>query len=87
MCSFERCSMTRGISFAVASPLSGAPAPRLASQSFATATMSRDKSLSDSDYLPAPEVIAAEIMEDLEAALVQFREILGVMKSQNNEVA
>lgn len=28
----------------------------------------RDESLSDSDNLPAPEVIAAEIVEDLEAA-------------------
>jgi len=39
----------------------------------------RDESLSDSDNLPAPEVIAAEIVEDLEAALEQFREILGDM--------
>jgi len=36
----------------------------------------KDESLSDSDNLPAPEVIAAEIVEDLEAALEQFREIL-----------
>ncbi|HEX7971344.1 MAG TPA: hypothetical protein VF501_03890 [Thiobacillus sp.] len=36
----------------------------------------RDESLADSDNLPAPEVIAAEIVEDLEAALEQFREIL-----------
>ena len=35
----------------------------------------RDESLSDSDNLPAPEAIAAEIVEDLEAALEQFREI------------
>jgi type I restriction enzyme M protein len=33
----------------------------------------KDESLSDSDNLPAPEVIAAEIVEDLEAALEQFR--------------
>ncbi|OIQ70899.1 putative type I restriction enzymeP M protein [mine drainage metagenome] len=33
----------------------------------------RDDSLSDSDNLPAPEVIAAEIVDDLEAALEQFR--------------
>ncbi|MGA7951763.1 MAG: N-6 DNA methylase, partial [Thiobacillaceae bacterium] len=39
----------------------------------------RDESLSDSDNLPTPEVIAAEIVEDLEAALEQFREILGDM--------
>ena len=36
----------------------------------------RDESLSDSDNLPAPDIIAAEIVEDLEAALEQFREIL-----------
>jgi type I restriction enzyme M protein len=35
----------------------------------------RDESLEDSDNLPAPEVIAAEIVEDLEAALAQFAEI------------
>jgi type I restriction enzyme M protein len=39
----------------------------------------RDESLSDSDNLPAPAVIAAEIVEDLEAALEQFREILADM--------
>jgi len=33
----------------------------------------RDDSLSDSDNLPSPEVIAQEIVEDLEAALEQFR--------------
>jgi len=33
----------------------------------------KDESLSDSDKLPAPEVIAAEIVDDLEAALEQFR--------------
>lgn len=36
----------------------------------------KDEALSDSDNLPPPEVIAAEIVEDLEAALEQFREIL-----------
>ncbi|MHB1403546.1 MAG: hypothetical protein ACYCWB_14205 [Thiobacillus sp.] len=33
----------------------------------------------ESENLPAPEVIAAEIVEDLEAALEQFREILADM--------
>jgi type I restriction enzyme M protein len=33
----------------------------------------KDDSLSDSDNLPAPEVIAAEIVDDLEAAPEQFR--------------
>ena len=35
----------------------------------------RDESLEDSDNLPAPDVIAAEIVEDLKAALEQFAEI------------
>ena len=35
----------------------------------------RDDSLEDSDNLPDPGIIAAEIVEDLEAALEQFREI------------
>lgn len=35
----------------------------------------RDESLEDADNLPEPAVIAAEIAEDLEAALAQFAEI------------
>ena len=35
----------------------------------------KDESLSESDNLPEPGVIAAEIVEDLEAALEQFRQI------------
>jgi len=35
----------------------------------------RDESLEDSDNLPAPDVIAAEIVEDLQAALDQFAQI------------
>lgn len=35
----------------------------------------KDESLSDSDNLPAPEVIAAEIIEDLQAALEQLKEL------------
>jgi type I restriction enzyme M protein len=37
----------------------------------------KDDSLEDSDNLPAPDILAAEIVEDLEAALEQFREIAG----------
>jgi type I restriction enzyme M protein len=37
----------------------------------------KDDSLEASDNLPDPDVIAAEIVEDLEAALEQFREIVG----------
>jgi len=35
----------------------------------------RDESLEDSDNLPAPEILATEIAEDLEAALELFQEI------------
>jgi len=35
----------------------------------------RDESLEESDNLPDPNVLAQEIVEDLEAALEQFREI------------
>nr|MBA3360265.1 N-6 DNA methylase [Acidimicrobiia bacterium] len=35
----------------------------------------RDESLEDADNLPDPAIIAAEIAEDLEAALAQFAEI------------
>ncbi len=35
----------------------------------------RDESLEDSANLPDPDVLAAEIIEDLEAALEQFRGI------------
>jgi hypothetical protein len=37
----------------------------------------RDDSLADSDNLPPPDVIAQEIVDDLEAALEQFRLIAG----------
>ena len=35
----------------------------------------RDESLSDGDNLPPPEVIAAELIDDLQAALDQLREL------------
>ena len=35
----------------------------------------RDESLEDADNLPPPDVLAAEIAEDLEAALAEFTEI------------
>ena len=37
----------------------------------------KDDSLEDSENLPEPDVLAQEIVEDLEAALVQFKEIAG----------
>ncbi len=42
----------------------------------------RDESLADSDNLPPPEVIAQEIVDDLEAALEQFRLIAGDLNGQ-----
>jgi type I restriction enzyme M protein len=40
----------------------------------------RDESLEDSQNLPEPGVIAAEIVEDLQAALDQFAEIATDLK-------
>ena len=42
----------------------------------------RDDALADSDNLPPPEVIAHEIVDDLEAALEQFRLIAGDLGSR-----
>ena len=40
----------------------------------------KDKSLTDTDSLPAPSIIAAEIVDDLEAALEQFAKIAARLK-------
>ena len=40
----------------------------------------KDESLEDSANLPAPDVIAQEIVEDLEAALQQFAAISNDLK-------
>jgi type I restriction enzyme M protein len=40
----------------------------------------KDESLEDTDNLPAPEVLAAEIAENLEAALEQFNSIIEELK-------
>jgi type I restriction enzyme M protein len=42
----------------------------------------RDESLEDSDNLPAPEVIAAKIVEDLQAALEQFAAIASSLNTE-----
>ena len=42
--------------------------------------ISKDESLEDSANLPAPEVIAREIADDLEAALEQFATIAEDLK-------
>ncbi len=41
----------------------------------------RDDSLEDSSNLPEPDVIASEIVEDLQAALEQFALIAGDLKT------
>jgi len=43
-------------------------------------TWLRDESLEDSANLPPPEVIAAEIVEDLEAALAEFAQIASALR-------
>jgi type I restriction enzyme M protein len=43
----------------------------------------RDESLEDSDNLPDPDVLAQEIVDDLEAALEQFREIANDLGAEN----
>jgi type I restriction enzyme M protein len=45
----------------------------------------KDESLADSDNLPPPEVIAQEIVDDLEAALEQFRLIAGDLNGTSRE--
>jgi type I restriction enzyme M protein len=47
----------------------------------------RDDSLADTDNLPPPEVIAQEIVNDLEAALEQFRLIAADLNSPTSEAA
>jgi type I restriction enzyme M protein len=42
----------------------------------------RDQSLEDSDNLPDPDVLAQGIVDDLEAALEQFREIANDLGSE-----
>lgn len=43
----------------------------------------RDESLEDTDNLPAPEVIAAEIVEDLQAALDQFAVVASSLRDND----
>jgi type I restriction enzyme M protein len=45
----------------------------------------RDESLEDSDNLPPPEVIAMEIVEDLEAALAEFAQIAEALQPPSSE--
>ena len=45
----------------------------------------RDETLADSDNLPPPDVIAQEIVDDLEAALEQFRLIVADLGAEAGE--
>jgi type I restriction enzyme M protein len=47
----------------------------------------KDDSLADSDNLPPPDVIAQEIVDDLEAALEQFRLIAGDLTTEQDQLA
>jgi len=47
----------------------------------------KDESLEDSANLPAPDLVAAEIVEDLESALEQFAEIAEDLGSKNDKTA
>ena len=40
----------------------------------------RDKSLTDLDNLPDPDILATEIVENLEAGLASFQEIIDVLE-------
>jgi type I restriction enzyme M protein len=46
----------------------------------------KDESLEDSANLPAPDIIATEIIEDLQAALEQFSEIAGDLGGEGAEI-
>jgi len=50
-------------------------------------TWLRDESLEDPDNLPAPEVIAREIVEDLTAALVEFEAVATALEAQSGTAA
>jgi type I restriction enzyme M protein len=47
----------------------------------------RDDSLEDADNLPSPEILASEIIENLEAALSEFAEIARTLTPANRSVA
>ena len=46
----------------------------------------KDESLEDSENLPAPDVLAAEIVENLETALEQFKSIYEEMGGRVREL-
>jgi type I restriction enzyme M protein len=42
----------------------------------------KDESLEDTENLPDPDVLAGEIVENLQAALEQFESIYGVLEGE-----
>ena len=46
-------------------------------------TWLRDESLEDADNLPAPEIIAREIVEDLTAALIEFEVVAAALEARS----
>jgi len=67
--------------FALASRVYVAPLPLAPFTHFPSARLwLKDESLEDSANLPPPDVIAQEIVEDLEAALEQFAAIANDLK-------
>jgi type I restriction enzyme M protein len=46
----------------------------------------RDESLASTDNLPPPDVLAREIIEDLAAALGQFRAVASDVNGEEEEV-
>lgn len=49
-------------------------------------TWLRDDSLEDADNLPAPEVIARDIVEDLTAALAEFEAVAAALEAADGDV-
>jgi type I restriction enzyme M protein len=47
----------------------------------------RDESLEDSDNLPDPDILAQDIAEDLEAALVLFKSISEDLEAETEAVS
>jgi type I restriction enzyme M protein len=47
-------------------------------------TWMRDESLEDADDLPAPDVIAREIVEDLTAALTEFEAVAAALEAESS---
>jgi type I restriction enzyme M protein len=48
-------------------------------------TWLRDESLEDADNLPAPELIAREIVEDLTAALAEFEAVAAALEGTSSD--